>query len=560
MKLSVVAATAFTIATKAVAGANIWTPVYGFGTGCNDASVPCGVPMTRASFDEIWKTSPSQIMRWQCYDCGSARGPVSYYKRYDENNNVPFDLLFVMLQHFTDGEGAAYQNTLGTHFNIFSSHEDALKDVNPWEVCSYNLYGAGFPRDCGKTGITGNWQLISVNRSTGAKVLPGGRNNWVLSVETDSTITPEPTKNPTRQPTKAPTRNPTSSPTETPGWEITYQNMTANFAASSTEELVLEYIVSKNRQYETAVLQKDCSTNITDIQITLTDNLSNVDSTHSMLKLSYNFDKSSIATATSIWDSVNEKIELCQVVRLVEPAAGPQPKMVVSEDRHVVSVDFDLSVDFEFDNAVQGAEAETDGATTDVNDYVKACKCNGAVPFVCNNDPLPPNEELHICIASSSSDIVVGSVTSMIAEQGETSTLNVIEDSDVKYSSFSSIEEINEENGYKVNLRLPTNLFDFGGPNITISGSLEMEFVNGGLRKLRALSSDSQAAPFALEISLTNEAPAEINDAKAAEEVKSAPGYLMPLLVVVGLVSLLAMAGIGMAFRARRGIRSSVDV
>eukprot|EP00956_Cyclotella_meneghiniana_P033824 scaffold99374_cov67-Cyclotella_meneghiniana.AAC.1 len=74
----------------------------------------------------------------------------------------------------------------------------------------------------------------------------------------------------------------------------------------------------------------------------------------------------------------------------------------------------------------------------------------------------------------------------------------------------------------------------------------------GDRRALRKLASGKgpEAAPFKLNIALTDTlVVSEIND--AVEEDSTPPGYLVPVLVVVGSVSLLVMAGMAMAFRKR---------
>ena len=130
-------------------------------------------------------------------------------------------------------------------------------------------------------------------------------------------------------------------------------------------------------------------------------------------------------------------------------------------------------------------------------------------------------------------------------------TLSVIENSEIMYASFSSMNEVAAENGYKVNVLLPINLFNFAGPNITVAGSLEMQLGSGRhLRNSRALS-EVEAVPFQLEIALTEEEDAaKIMDA-AEGASDTAPGYLVPVLAAVGSVSLLAMAGMAFAYRKR---------
>ena len=127
-------------------------------------------------------------------------------------------------------------------------------------------------------------------------------------------------------------------------------------------------------------------------------------------------------------------------------------------------------------------------------------------------------------------------------------------------TSFSSKNSYPDQNGYKINVLLPINLFNFSGSNVTVEGTLELQLGEGrrALRKL-AVGNGPEAAPFKLEIALTDTPVAsEIND---AEEGDSAPpGILVPVLAVVGSVSLLAMAGMAMAFRKRGSHGSGVII
>ena len=127
-------------------------------------------------------------------------------------------------------------------------------------------------------------------------------------------------------------------------------------------------------------------------------------------------------------------------------------------------------------------------------------------------------------------------------------------------TSFSSKNSYPDQNGYKINVILPINLFNFSGSNVTVEGTLELQLREGrrALRKL-AVGNGPEAAPFKLEIALTDTPVAsEIND---AEEGDSAPpGILVPVLAVVGSVSLLAMAGMAMAFRKRGSHGSGVII
>eukprot|EP00956_Cyclotella_meneghiniana_P045347 scaffold363944_cov116-Cyclotella_meneghiniana.AAC.1 len=78
-----------------------------------------------------------------------------------------------------------------------------------------------------------------------------------------------------------------------------------------------------------------------------------------------------------------------------------------------------------------------------------------------------------------------------------------------------------------------------------------------GRRALRKLSPGNvpEAAPFKLEIALTD-TPLASDFNGAVEEDSAPPGFLVPVLAVVGSVSLLGMAGMAVAFR-KRGSRGN---
>eukprot|EP00956_Cyclotella_meneghiniana_P016105 scaffold25254_cov38-Cyclotella_meneghiniana.AAC.1 len=243
-------------------------------------------------------------------------------------------------------------------------------------------------------------------------------------------------------------------------------------------------------------------------------------------------------------------MEMCLLLSLFEPATADDPKMIIAQDKHVFNVGVNSTVDFSFENALQDADAGEASSTANLDDYVEACKCTEEETFECDSSPLAPSEEFHVCVKSSSSDVQIRDVTQMNIDQGEQS-LAVVEGSAIKYSSFSSKNSYPEQNGYKISVLLPINLFNFSGPNVTVEGALEMQ-LGEGRRALRKLVSGNvpEAAPFKLEIALTDTPVAsEIND--AVEEESTPPGFLVPVLAVVGSVSLLAMAGMAVAFRKR---------
>ena len=135
-----------------------------------------------------------------------------------------------------------------------------------------------------------------------------------------------------------------------------------------------------------------------------------------VLVLEYDFNKSEVPRRT-ISDATTSQIEICQVVRLILPVPQPGQNMTISEDKIALTIDFDLWVDFVLSENVE-VEAEAIGIgsdTTNIDDYIQACKCGGAGDFVCNQDTLLPNEKLHVCIKSVSPDVEIDLLDSLVS-------------------------------------------------------------------------------------------------------------------------------------------------
>jgi len=295
-------------------------------------------------------------------------------------------------------------------------------------------------------------------------------------------------------------------------WEIIFVNLTADFAVDSSDELIVDYEIGKDRAHETSLYEKDCSTNITDITVNSTKSYTNKDLTHDTLTVKHSFDKSMIANST-IWNSTTSEIEICQVVRLIVPANGTDEKMVISEDKRVVAIDFDLSVDFEINNITLGAATiESGSGTTDVTSYVEACKCGGIDSFNCTTDDLVPNSELFVCIKSKSTDVKIDSLESMTITQGD-EAMTVIANERVVVPSISSRDYFPNDNVVVVSTRVPVNLFTYAeGETITVSGDILMKLADGNRRKLQtdivgggAKFGAIKKAPFQLMIGLQDE-------------------------------------------------------
>lgn len=180
-----------------------------------------------------------------------------------------------------------------------------------------------------------------------------------------------------------------------------------DFSLSSVEEISLLYEIGKGRVFHTELFQQDCSSAITDIDIVSSDLATNKNSTFDTLSLIHSVNKTAIASSV-IWDAAASQIEVCQVVQLKESG------MVIAEDKRVLTIDFDLSIDYAVYNADLAEETINAGNdTTSVESYVEACKCGGD-DFVCNKDTLAPNDDLHICIRSVDSDVEIDYLEDMV--------------------------------------------------------------------------------------------------------------------------------------------------
>eukprot|EP00956_Cyclotella_meneghiniana_P017780 scaffold29247_cov69-Cyclotella_meneghiniana.AAC.2 len=326
--------------------------------------------------------------------------------------------------------------------------------------------------------------------------------------------------------------------------------MNANLTVGVAEELVFFYNISSNRAYDYKLFEKDCSTEIIGDNL-ITDNwnstVSNSDETD-RLALFYDINMTAV-TSSPIWNQTSEQMEMCLRLSLFD--TEDIGKVILAQDKRVFTVGINSTVDFRFNNALNTSAAGQDSSTANLDDYVEACKCTEEETFECDSTPLAPNEVFHVCVKSSSSDVQINDVTQMNIDQGDQS-LTVVEGSQITYSSFSSKKPYPEQNGYKINVLLPINLFNFSGSNVTVEGTLEMQ-LGGGRRALRklAVGNGPEDAPFKLEIAVTD-TPVALSEINDAEEGDSAPpGFLVPVLAVIGSVSLLAMAGMAVAIRKR---------
>lgn len=319
-------------------------------------------------------------------------------------------------------------------------------------------------------------------------------------------------------------------------WDIDFQSVAANFSLSSEEELVMKYNIGKDRQYNHTLLQSDCSTPITGIDITTnasTEAISGND-TYSLLILSNSIDKSNIANS-SIWNATSSQIELCQKVQLyLNSTVTGGEDYVLAEDIREIDIGFDLSADFSTTGELGAATINDAKSNTTVASYVDACQCS-VDSFDCINSPsaLVPNTELIVCIYSTSSEVLIKTLESMIIKQkNSTTSLDVVTKGDVVFKSITSEKSVSNVNpaggnGVRVTTRVPTNVFDFetAGTKIEVSGGLIMELAgsNTAGRKLvadvAAISDGNGDASFELEVSLQQQLDSQEDPVSSATSI-----------------------------------------
>eukprot|EP00729_Bicosta_minor_P027223 gene27223-24956_t len=105
----------------------------------------------KTAFDAAFSKSTTQIVARWCMSCQASHKYI-FYKRLTA---IPDGFsLYNTLYH----TWASKDNQLNVDFALYSTYEDALRDLSRWTFCNYDDNGVGFPRDCGPTGyVGGQW-------------------------------------------------------------------------------------------------------------------------------------------------------------------------------------------------------------------------------------------------------------------------------------------------------------------------------------------------------------------------------------------------------------------
>merc|ERR1712232_1303276 len=124
------------------ASSDTWTPL----SGHKFLYYPT---ITQDDFQKAYQDSDTKIIRRVCTSCKVSHRDT-YYRRVASETQLPdgLDFVEVLTSSFQEEN-----NQMGTHFNIYSTYEDALARQNPWLFCNYSS-NKGYPSECGPTAQT----------------------------------------------------------------------------------------------------------------------------------------------------------------------------------------------------------------------------------------------------------------------------------------------------------------------------------------------------------------------------------------------------------------------
>ena len=204
-------------------------------------------------------------------------------------------------------------------------------------------------------------------------------------------------------------------------WAIGFEKLDTNFDKNSDKELTLILKVSRNRTHKVLDLRMgDCKTPIPnpisgDFFATSEDrNSFDNDATNDELVVKIDMDKSMIADSP-MYNAESKVLQVCQIVQLVD-FDNSNNEVVVVEERHEIDVTFKLDFDYTTSNVVlEAATNKLLEGGADVVSYVQACKCK-TDGSGCDEaeSKLLPNAELHVCIYSTSADVGIDYLDSMV--------------------------------------------------------------------------------------------------------------------------------------------------
>jgi hypothetical protein len=426
-----------------------------------------------------------------------------------------------------------------------------------------DLDGQAFGESSGRSiSLSGDGYTVAI----GANGNAGAGHVRVYTMKTLNSLNPDNEPCPTQGTT-------TTGPSQGP-WEIKFSSIVADFSYNSTDELVLTYLMGQGHNFEYMLYAGSCNSpsNITDIAHQHKDTISSTtDKKMSNLTIEYSFNKSSIAES-NIWNETSKSIEICQILQLtLKNDRGQQ--MIITEDKRDISVDFDLTYNYEIqDVALEEAAINANETSTNVAGYIKSCKCT-ADSFTCDGRPLLPNDQLFLCIYSISVDVGIANLESMTITQVPavspvTGKFEVIVDESIPNPSITSRDYIDagdvngmyeDDNGQvqdilgdgvRIRTFLPINAFKYGaGEKVEAKGKVVLKLVNSPSRRLEGQGTpgivrkladvvgadlySNEKVVYALEVNLQQQFASEDSISSAVSVISKGIGIFIMVFALI---------------------------
>jgi len=268
----------------------------------------------------------------------------------------------------------------------------------------------------------------------------------------------------------------------------------SNDAVSGNGEVDLTYEIPTDRvgkenhyiyaNYCNATITEDSKPAVDDgVVTTYASTATSVTTLYKNLYIDHQVNKTLLAES-NIWFNDTDEIRFCQVVELIESHDGNN--YIITQDLHNITVGFNLTTEFEVDVNLTGATILAESANTTLDSYITATYCD--VDRAPVTAPLAPNEKLHICVDSSSTDVELEAMTMIkiigTNREGDDSELLIVENDAPVIAAITS-HSYPAPTQYIVETMVPIGFFNFEavGAEIEVVGSLTLKLV-GERRRL----------------------------------------------------------------------------
>ena len=223
-----------------------------------------------------------------------------------------------------------------------------------------------------------------------------------------------PSASPSLSPSKSPNKAPTAAPISMP-WTLERKEVIVDFSAAAAKSVQLKYEKGRWREVKHYLTAGGCGENKTvgaDL-VTTTENVTDADdATLDLLTIRHIFNMSRLATS-KLFDNGTDTVQFCQDVGLYHVESGKN--YLITQLLTNVSIILNLTSGFStavvLDEGTVGAANET----VELQDFVTAFHCDGAVDKRLVDAKLKPNEVLNVCVVSTSADVEIESLETMVS-------------------------------------------------------------------------------------------------------------------------------------------------